>query len=81
MKHVGHIAVSEDSAPVDETFTMSPFMLSSFFKKCKSMSSVFTMEISKGGNVSYMKLSVDSVRFFVKERKTLSTNPIGEIDA
>ena len=81
VSHMGSVLCSEDSDEVDEKFTFSPFMVMSFFKSKNSMDPTFTMEISSGkGAVNYMKLTSGHLRFFMKERKTMTTDPIGAIE-
>ncbi len=80
IRHSGSMCCSEDSDEVDERFTFSPFMLMAFFKSKKTLDPIFTIEISSGqGTVNYMKISSGHLRFFVKERKTMTTDPVGEI--
>jgi hypothetical protein len=81
IRHSGNVLCSDDSDQVSERFTFSPFMVMAFFKGKKSLDPTFTLEISSGKrSVNYMKLSSGRLRFFMKERKTMTTNPIEMID-
>jgi len=82
IKHVGSVSCSEDSDEVEERFTFSPFMVMDFFKGKKSMDPTFSLEISSGtGSVNYMKISNGNLRFYMKERKMMTTNPLAEISS
>lgn len=77
-KYIGSVKCSDDSDPVDDHVTFSPFMVIGFFKGIDE--STFSLEISKrGGPVTYMKFSDGRTHLFVKERKTMTTSPISEI--
>jgi len=79
-KYKGSVMCSEDSDVVSDSITFSPFMIMGFFKGMDE--STFDMEVSERGEspVVYMKFSDGTTHLFVKERKTMTTDPVTEIN-